>query len=64
MGEPTGVSLRKLGLMAVDGLRCPEGGSHHVLEPALQIAAAEGGGEPLCLKCREPVQLIAATRLE
>jgi hypothetical protein len=63
MGEPEGVSLGKLGLVAVDGLDCPEGGLHHVLEPELIIAAGAGRGAPLCQKCREQVHLISAREL-
>lgn len=63
MGEPQGVSLSKLGLIAVDGLACPLGGSHHVLEPELVIAAAEGGGSPRCQKCHQPVHLTSAKEL-
>jgi hypothetical protein len=63
MSEPQGVSLSELGLVALDGLSCPQGGLHHVLEPMLIIAAAAGGGEPLCQKCREPVRLVSAKEL-
>jgi hypothetical protein len=55
--EPTGVSLSKLGLIAPDGLFCPEGGAHEVLEPELQIVASEGGGHVLCQKCHRRVYL-------
>jgi hypothetical protein len=57
---PPGVSLSKLGLVAVDGLECPEGGLHHVLEPELVIAAAEGQGAPRCQRCGQTVELRAA----
>lgn len=63
MSDAPGVSLSKLGLVAVDGLDCPEGGLHHVLEPLLIIAASAGGGEALCQKCREPVRLVSAKEL-
>lgn len=63
MAEPSGVSLSKLGLVAVDGLECPHGGAHHVLEPELIIAAGQGGGSPLCQKCKQPVQLVSAREL-
>jgi hypothetical protein len=55
--EPTGVSLSRLGLIAPDGLACPEGGAHEVLEPELQIAAGDGGGHVLCLKCHRRIYL-------
>jgi hypothetical protein len=60
---PPGVSLAKLGLVALDGLQCPAGGQHHVLEPELLIAAAAGGGEPRCQKCGQPVALASAREL-
>jgi hypothetical protein len=63
MSEPEGVSLGKLGLVAPRGLSCPLGGLHHVLEPEVIIAAAQGGGEPVCQKCREPVPLVSAREL-
>lgn len=63
MSEPEGVSLARLGLMARDGLQCPEGGAHHVLWPEVEIAAAEGGGEPVCQKCHRPVALIMDPRV-
>ena len=64
MSEPEGVSLGKLGLVAPRGLTCPLGGLHHVLEPEVIIAAAQGGGSPTCQKCREPVPLVSARELE
>lgn len=63
MSEPQGVSLSKLGLVAVDGLECPEGGLHNVLEPELIIAAGAGRGAPVCQKCKEQVHLISAREL-
>jgi hypothetical protein len=59
-----GVSLSKLGLVAVDGLDCPEGGLHHIREPELIIASAEGGGEPRCLKCGQAVMLRSNRELD
>lgn len=64
MSEPQGVSLSELGLVAVDGLSCPEGGSHYVLEPELIIAAGAGRGAPRCQKCHQPVHLISARELD
>lgn len=57
------MSLSRLGLIAPDGLFCPEGGTHEVLEPELQIAAAEGGGSPVCTKCGRRVYLTSAKEL-
>lgn len=64
MSEPDGVSLGELGLVAPRGLTCPLGGLHHVLWPDLQVAAGDGGGSPVCQKCREPVPLISTLELE
>ena len=64
MTEPEGRSLAKLGLVAVNGLECPQGGAHEVLEPELLIAAGEGGGSPRCMKCKQLVYLQSAKELE
>ena len=63
MSDAPGVSLSKLGLIATNGLECPLGGAHHVLEPELVIAAAEGGGSPRCQRCNQPVELVSAREL-
>jgi hypothetical protein len=55
--EPPGVSLRSLNLMAPDGLECPEGGMHHILEPELLVAAGDMGGTVRCQKCGGTVEL-------
>jgi hypothetical protein len=57
MSEPSGVSLRKLGLQARDSLTCPRGGLHNVLEPHVIMAAAQGGGIVFCMKCGDDVVL-------
>jgi hypothetical protein len=62
-GEPPGVSLRSLGLTAPDGLVCPEGGYHHILEPELIIVSARGGGTVRCQKCAAEVELRSLTAL-
>jgi transcription elongation factor Elf1 len=63
VSDPEGVSLSKLGLMAPDGLDCPEGGLHHVSESAVIIAAAHDGGMARCRKCGERVELRAIREL-
>jgi transcription elongation factor Elf1 len=63
VSEPEGVSLSKLGLVARDGLDCPEGGLHHVSEAAVIIAAAHDGGTAHCRKCGELVHLVSAREL-
>ena len=63
MSDPQGVSLGDLGLRAADGLDCPEGGLHHVLEFDLAIAKVEGGGSPVCRKCGRPVVLVSTREL-
>lgn len=59
--EPLYVSLQSLGLYAPNGLECPEGGYHAILEPELQIAVADaladGMTDVRCQKCGEPVDL-------
>jgi transcription elongation factor Elf1 len=57
VSDPQGVSLSKLGLVAPDGLDCPDGGLHHVSEAAVIIAAAHDGGEARCRKCGQRVEL-------
>lgn len=63
MTEPPGKSLRSLGLTALDGLVCPEGGYHHILEPELIIAAANNGGTVRCQKCDGDIELRSLTAL-
>jgi transcription elongation factor Elf1 len=63
MTEPSRLSLRTLGLIAPDGLACPQGGSHQVLEPELQIAAAAGGGIVRCQQCGQEIELRPLTEL-
>ena len=62
--EPPRVSLSQLGLVAPEGLDCPEGAYHHILEPDLIIAAAEDGGWVTCQKCGQRVMLRSLKELE
>lgn len=62
MTDPEGVSLKALGLQAPDGLECPAGGQHHILQPDLQVAIADvrdaGIGRVRCEKCGGLVDLL------
>jgi hypothetical protein len=61
MTEPSGVSLRKLGLRTrdVDAMWCPaDGGYHEVDEREVLVAKVHGGGAPICHKCGVPVVLV------
>lgn len=55
------MSLRSLGLFAPDGLDCPDGGTHAILEPELQIAVKEahdvGRADVKCQRCGALVDL-------
>lgn len=58
-------SLRELGLRAPDGLDCPLGGTHRVLEPELQVALSEaldkGSTTVRCQRCGAEVELVPTT---
>lgn len=58
MSDSAHVSLREMGLRAVDGLACPMGGNHDVPMGGLQIIArASGSGIVSCVKCGGDVRL-------
>jgi transcription elongation factor Elf1 len=51
------VSLKANGLRCREGLACPAGGQHHVVDTDVIVAATQGGGTTICLSCGETLHL-------
>lgn len=50
------VSLSANGLKIANP-ECPNGGTHDVPAAAIELAAKQGGGPALCVKCRQMLHL-------